>query len=54
MERNDVLLLAQLMEVMKELSVRLKKHYEKKELDKFNSIKREMFEIQKRIASIIK
>ena len=52
-EKEDVTLLAQLLYTMKEVVARMEKYYKKKDVEKLNSAKKELLELQKRINEVI-
>ncbi len=50
MKREDVLLLAQLARALEELVLKLEEYYEKKDVEKFGAVKREILMIQRKIS----
>ncbi len=53
MKKEDVVMLAQLLHTMRELSDKLDEHFQKKDFEGLARAKREMMRLQKRIAEII-
>lgn len=53
MEKEDVLLLAQLFHTMKELIPKLERAHKKKDAEKLNALKREMMGLQRRINELL-
>ena len=52
--KEEILLLNHLIKSLKELEVKFKEYYEKKDHKNFNNIKKFMLTIQKKISEIIK
>ena len=53
LQREDVMLLAQLLDAMKEVTTELEKYYKKKDVEKFNSVKRELLELQRKVDNLL-
>ena len=53
MNKEDVTLLIQLLHTMKEIILKMEEYYKKKDIEKFNSTKKEVLELQQRVAELI-
>jgi len=52
-EKEDIMLLAQLLHTMKELAEHIDKYYSKKDGEKLEAAKREFLNLQKRVDELI-
>ena len=53
MEKEDVVLLAQLIQTIKEATDELEKAQKKKDMEKLNAAKKEILELQKRVNELL-
>jgi hypothetical protein len=53
LKKEDIVLVAQLLQAMKELSEKLEEDYKNKDLAEIKKVKYEMLQIQKRINEVI-
>lgn len=53
MNKNDAMLLAQIVRTMNDLARKFEEAYNSKDMEKFEAIKKEMIGLQKKIDSII-
>ena len=51
--KEDVMLLAQLLHTIQDVLSKLETYYEKKDIPKFNSAKKELLTLQKRINEVL-
>ena len=52
MKREDIVLMAQLLQAMKELTEKLEKSYSKRNIEEINKTKKEIIQIQRRMNEI--
>jgi len=53
MEKEDTMLLAQLLHTMKELSMKIEHYHKKKNAEKLESAKREFLFLQKKVGELV-
>jgi len=53
MKKEDVVLLAQLIQTIKEATDKLEEYQKKKNVERFNAAKKEILELQKRVNELL-
>ena len=53
MKKEDIILLLQLLQTMKEISSKIEEYYNKGDTDRFNSAKKELLGLQTRVRDLL-